>query len=43
MFLKFMEVFEHILRCHAPLKLVESSTNKQQKKLVDKGITSFHK
>ena len=31
MFLKFIEIFENILSCHAPLKLVESSTKKQQK------------
>ena len=43
MFLKFIEIFENILSCHAPLKLVESSTKKQKKAMVDKRITWSHK
>ena len=38
MFLKFIEMFENILRCHAPLKLVESSTKKQQKQWLTKEL-----
>ena len=38
MFLKFIEIFEIILSCHAPLKLVESSTKKQQKQWLTKEL-----
>ena len=38
MFLKFIEIFENILSCHAPLKLVESSTKKQQKQWLTKEL-----
>ena len=40
MFLKFMksDIFENILSCHAPLKLVESSTKKQQKHWLTKEL-----
>ena len=38
MFVKFIEIFENILSCHAPLKLVESSTKKQQKQWLTKEL-----
>ena len=38
MFLKFIEIFENILSCHAPLKLVECSTKKQQKQWLTKEL-----
>ena len=41
MFLKFIDIFEKILSCHAPLKLVESSTKKQQKQWLAKELRSL--
>ena len=38
MFLKFIDLLENILSCHAPLKLVESSTKKQQKQWLTKKL-----
>ena len=38
MFLKFIKIFENILSCHAPLKLVESSTKKQRKQWLTKEL-----
>ena len=38
MFSKFIEIIENILSCHAPLKLVESSTKKQQKQWLTKEL-----
>ena len=43
MFLKFIEIFENILSCHAPLKLVESSTKKQQKQWLTKELRGLIK
>ena len=41
-FLKFIDICENLLSCHAPLKLVESST-KITKAMVEKRITWSHK
>ena len=41
MFPKFIDIFETILSFHAPLKLVESSTKKQQKQWLTKESRSL--
>ena len=38
MFVKFIDIFENILSCHAPVKLVEKSTEKQQKQWLTKEL-----
>ena len=38
LFLKFIDIFVNILSSHAPLKLVESSTKKQQKQWLTKDL-----
>ena len=37
-FQKFNEIFENILSCHVPLKLIESSTINQQKQWLTKEL-----
>ena len=38
MFLKFINIFENLLSCHAPLNLLESITKKQQKQWLTKDL-----